>query len=86
MLRERGAFTFSADEAARAVLNKDGPALREIVDRFGPEILTAAGSLDRTKLGRLVFSDSHAREALNRIMHPRIRLLQREHVQLGRLQ
>ena len=46
MLQERGATTFSADEAARAIVTPDGPVLREVVHAFGPEMRLPDGSLD----------------------------------------
>ena len=48
------------------------PALDEIVAAFGREILLADGTLDRKRLGALVFADADAAHALNAITHPRI--------------
>ena len=81
LLAERGAVTFSADEAARAVLVRDGHALRRIVAEFGPEMLTPVGELDRARLGRHVFADSAARHRLERILHPLIRSLLRAQIE-----
>lgn len=75
MLHERGAITFSADEAARAVLTRDSLAYREIGDTFGAGVISPSGEIDRTALGRIVFADPEARALLNRIMHPPIRRL-----------
>jgi dephospho-CoA kinase len=75
MLRDRGAITFSADEAARAVLTEFGNTAREICQAFGAGALSATGGIDRVFIGKRIFSDPKARETLNRIMHPRIRRL-----------
>jgi dephospho-CoA kinase len=76
LLRARGAIVFSADEAARAVLIPGGKLLREIADAFGPEALNADGTLNRARMGQLIFADRQARERLNRLMHaPILRLL-----------
>lgn len=75
MLRDRGAITFSADEAARAILVSNGDAVHEISRTFGAEAIAPNGDIDRAFLGKRIFSDKEAREKLNRIMHPRIRRL-----------
>jgi dephospho-CoA kinase len=72
LLAQHGAVTFSADEAARAVLTPGGPVLQEIAATFGPEMLTPGGSLDRARLGQRIFADAAAREQLNQITHPPI--------------
>jgi dephospho-CoA kinase len=81
LLAARGAVTFSADEAARAVLVPKGPALRRIAAEFGPEMLTPLGDLDRGRMGRLAFADSEARRRLERILHPLIRSLLRAQIE-----
>jgi dephospho-CoA kinase len=72
MLQARGAITFSADEAARAVLTPGGAALNAIASEFGREMLHPNGELDRARLGQFIFSDTAARDRLNRILHPAI--------------
>ena len=72
LLRERGAAVVDADELARRVVAPGEPALAEIVQRFGSEVLSADGTLDRKKLGAIVFADGAARAALNQMTHPRI--------------
>ena len=79
MFRELGAAVVDADKLARRVVEPGSGALAEIVERFGPEILTGDGELDRKRLGEIVFNDELARKALNAITHPRIgRLSQQE--------
>jgi dephospho-CoA kinase len=73
ILRELGATVVDADEGARVVVQPGQPALAEIRDRFGAEVLAADGSLDRDRLADMVFKDERAREDLNAITHPRVR-------------
>ncbi len=72
LLVARGAAVVDADLIARQVVEPGQPALAELVARFGAEILTAEGRLDRTRLGAIVFADPAARADLGRITHPRI--------------
>jgi dephospho-CoA kinase len=72
MFRELGAVIVDADQLARDVVALGQPALEEIRERFGPEMLTPEGTLDRVKMGELVFSDESARRLLNAIVHPRV--------------
>jgi len=62
-----------ADDIARAMVEPGQPALREIIDIFGPASTDASGRLDRTRLRKLVFSDPVQRQRLEAILHPRIR-------------
>ena len=72
MFRELGAEVIDADQLAREVVEPGQPALRAIVDSFGPEILGDDGTLDRGKLAAIVFADLAARARLNAITHPPI--------------
>jgi dephospho-CoA kinase len=72
VLAELGCRVLDADETAREVVMPGSPALRDVAATFGPEILQSDGTLDRTKLGALVFADSDQRSALNAILHPYI--------------
>ena len=72
LFAQHGALVIDADAVAREVVAPGTPALAEIVDAFGPTVLTADGSLDRPALAAIVFSDPEARAALNAITHPRI--------------
>lgn len=62
-----------ADQVARLVVEPGEPALTEIVAAFGEEILLEDGSLNRKKLGNLIFHDLSKRAILNGIIHPAIR-------------
>jgi len=73
ILRQRGAQVVDTDEIARQLVQPGEPALTEIQNQFGKNLLTAAGRLDRDKLAGIVFSDATARRQLEAILHPRIR-------------
>ncbi|MFD6053020.1 dephospho-CoA kinase [Agromyces sp. NPDC060279] len=74
-LYEHGAVHLDADQLARKVVEPGTPALAAIVETFGAEVLRADGSLDRERLGRIVFGDDAARAKLNAIVHPAVREL-----------
>lgn len=72
MFCELGADIIDADQLARDVVEPGTPCLAEIEAYFGSDILHDDGSLNRKKLGALVFSDASALEALNKMTHARI--------------
>jgi dephospho-CoA kinase len=72
-LARNGALIIDADLLAREVVAARTDGLAEIVDVFGPGILTSAGELDRPALGAKVFGDDEARRRLEKIIHPRVR-------------
>ncbi|GGR25045.1 dephospho-CoA kinase [Agromyces mediolanus] len=74
-LYEHGAVHLDADQLARKVVEPGTPALAAIAETFGPEVLRADGSLDRERLGGIVFGDDAARAKLNAIVHPAVREL-----------
>ncbi|GAB4553930.1 MAG: dephospho-CoA kinase [Geothermobacteraceae bacterium] len=75
---ELGAVVVSADQLAREAVEPGTPALAAIVRRFGEAVLQDDGSLDRQKLGGLVFADAEARRQLEMITHPAIARLAEE--------
>lgn len=70
--RGLGVPVIDADDLAREIVRPGTEALAEIVERFGPEVLAADGSLDRARLAAIIFDDAHARRALEAITHPRV--------------
>jgi dephospho-CoA kinase len=72
VLGELGCETIDADAVAHQVIEPGEPAYYDIIEHFGREILTGSGSIDRTKLGAIIFADETAREKLNSIVHPRV--------------
>ena len=73
MLAELGAVVIDADLLAREVVAVGTPGLAEIVEAFGPSVLTEDGGLDRPAMGALVFVDPDKRKVLEAIIHPRVR-------------
>ncbi|MFD6905537.1 dephospho-CoA kinase [Streptomyces sp. NPDC060077] len=78
LLAERGAVLIDADRIAREVVEPGTPGLRAVVDAFGEEILAEDGSLDRPRLGSVVFSDPERLAVLNSIVHPLVGARSRE--------
>ncbi|MQA76911.1 MAG: dephospho-CoA kinase [Streptosporangiales bacterium] len=72
-LAARGAVVVDADVLAREVVAVGTDGLAEVVEAFGADVLAGDGSLDRPRLGRLVFGDPDARRRLEGIVHPRVR-------------
>jgi dephospho-CoA kinase len=68
-----GVPTIDADTLARDVVAAGTPGLKAVVSRFGQGVLDETGSLDRRKLGSIVFSDPVARRDLEAIIHPAVR-------------
>ncbi|MEV0389980.1 dephospho-CoA kinase [Nonomuraea sp. NPDC050643] len=69
-LSARGAVVIDADKIAREVVEPGTPGLARVAAVFGEEVLRPDGSLDREKLGSIVFADSDRLAALNAIVHP----------------
>jgi len=64
-----GARVIDGDIVARSVVEKGKPALVEIIDTFGKQVLLPEGSLNRAKLAKIVFSSQDALHKLNEITH-----------------
>jgi dephospho-CoA kinase len=73
MLRALGCVVLDADVLAREVVEPGQPALATIAREFGPEVLRSDGTLDRKRLGAIVFADPERRRRLEAITHPAIR-------------
>ncbi|GGW89709.1 dephospho-CoA kinase [Streptomyces malachitofuscus] len=78
LLVECGAVLIDADRIAREVVAPGTPGLAAVVDAFGEDVLTADGSLDRPKLGSVVFADPEKLALLNSIVHPLVGARSRE--------
>ncbi|MGR8011178.1 dephospho-CoA kinase [Streptomyces hypolithicus] len=70
LLVSYGAVLIDADRIAREVVEPGTPGLAAVVEAFGQDILGADGTLDRPKLGSVVFADPDRLAALNAIVHP----------------
>ncbi|MEW2520572.1 dephospho-CoA kinase [Actinacidiphila alni] len=70
LLVEYGAILIDSDRIAREVVEPGTEGLAAVVAEFGADVLAADGTLDRPKLGAIVFADEERRKALNAIVHP----------------
>ncbi|MFI2261907.1 dephospho-CoA kinase [Streptomyces tubercidicus] len=70
LLASYGAVIVDADKIAREVVEPGTPGLAAVVEEFGDDILAPDGTLDRPKLGGIVFADPDKLKALNEIVHP----------------
>jgi dephospho-CoA kinase len=71
-LAELGCLVIDADVLAREVVAPGEPTLQAIADAFGREVLRPDGSLDRGRIGALIFADPEKRRRLEAITHPAI--------------
>ncbi len=78
LLVECGAVLVDADKIAREVVAPGTPGLAAVVDSFGEDVLAGDGSLDRPKLGSIVFADAEKLAVLNSIVHPLVGARSRE--------
>lgn len=72
LLSELGASVLDADKVGHQCYQPGTEAWKDVVDAFGEEIVAPDGSIDRKKLGAIVFGDPEALIRLNQIMHPRM--------------
>lgn len=73
LLRELGAEYIDADEIVHALLAAGSPVAEQVIAHFGEDVRAADGSVDRRRLGRLVFGDPAALRALEALLHPAVR-------------
>lgn len=71
-LANEGAIILDADKIAHRCMEKGSAAWQDIIAEFGQNILNDDGSINRGKLGKIVFADSKRRQRLNEITHPRV--------------
>lgn len=71
-LQDLGAIIIDADEVAHAIIEPGKPAWEDIVEHFGTEVLNPDQTIDREKLGAIVFNDPARLQVLNQITHPRV--------------
>lgn len=69
---ELGCHVVDADETARAVVVPNSPGLKKVVQEFGKDFVQSDGTLDRGRLGALIFAQPEKRLKLNSILHPYI--------------
>ncbi|MCY7736610.1 MULTISPECIES: dephospho-CoA kinase [Bacillus] len=73
MIKEQGIRVVDADVIAKEAVAKGTPALQQIVQTFGEDVLLPNGELNRQQLGAIIFSDEGKRKQLNAIVHPEVR-------------
>jgi dephospho-CoA kinase len=71
MFAELGCHVIDADRIARDVVAPETEGLKSVVTTFG-DVLNPDGTLDRPKLGQMVFADEAKRQKLNSLLHPLI--------------
>ncbi|MGQ9662132.1 MAG: dephospho-CoA kinase [Kiritimatiellia bacterium] len=72
-LREEGVHVWDADELAHELMEPGRPLFQAVVQAFGADILAADGTINRQRLGAMVFADKEKLQRLNAITHPVIR-------------
>ncbi len=72
ILAELGAPVVDADKVGHAIYEPGGPAYQDVIDAFGTGILAADATIDRKRLGAVVFGDPGALKRLNSIVHPKM--------------
>src|SRR5687767_9485471 len=75
---ELGAAIVDTDVISRELTAARGEAMQAITDGFGRDYILPDGSLDRARMRARVFSDPHAKQQLEAILHPRIRAAVRQ--------
>lgn len=91
LLVRRGAILIDADQLAREVVEPGSPVLEEVARHFGQAVLKEDGSLDRKRMGEIIFANPGLRKRLEEVLHPPIRRLiqermtKAEHSHPGRL-
>jgi dephospho-CoA kinase len=70
VFEELGCRVLDADQTARDVVEPGSPGLRAVVESFGGDVLSDDGTLNRARLGELIFTDPEQRQRLNAILHP----------------
>src|SRR5207248_8476034 len=80
LLAEHGAVVIDADTIVRELQQPGTDVFGAIVERFGPHIVAADGSLDRERLADIVFRNDDARSALNAIVHPAVYAVMSERI------
>jgi dephospho-CoA kinase len=81
ILGEMGAPIIDADKVGHEIYAPAGPAYDDVVAAFGREILASDDTIDRRKLGPIVFAEAGALQRLNSIVHPKMFVRMREMVE-----
>lgn len=83
LFAEQGIVLVDADIIAREVVAKGSDGLKQIGDKFGPQMLTPEGTLNRAALREQIFHHPQDREWLNALLHPMIRSRMLEQLEMA---
>ncbi|MCE9789093.1 dephospho-CoA kinase [Shewanella chilikensis] len=83
LFAEQGIVLVDADIIAREVVAKGSDGLKQIGDKFGPQMLTPEGTLNRAALREQIFHHPQDREWLNALLHPMIRTRMLERLEMA---
>ncbi len=72
VFKELGAYIIDADKVAHEIVEPGNPAWRDVIKHFGDEIINPDSTINREKLGDMVFGNEELLDALNKITHPRV--------------
>jgi len=86
LLSELGAVVIDADRVGHEAYQQGTKAWHDLVAAFGQQIIAPDGSIDRKKLGAIVFGNAEQLERLNRIVHPRMFEMMKERIEQLRKQ
>jgi dephospho-CoA kinase len=73
IIRKEGFLVIDSDSIAREHVQRGSKGLKLVIEEFGEDLLMDDGSLDREKLGELIFRNEEKRRVLNDLLHPLIR-------------
>ena len=65
-----GAYIFDADQEAKAIIDKNKIAQKEIIEEFGTDVINKENKIEKKKLARIAFQDDFHQSKLNAIVHP----------------
>lgn len=82
IFKDLGAHIIDADRIVHDLLESDQEVYKEVLDFFGKDIMRADKSIDRRKVGDIVFNDAEKRQWLNNCLHPRVFSVYNEQVRL----
>jgi len=73
MFEKRGFRRLDSDQIVHDLLESDPATIREVVDVFGPKVISSNSGVNRSLLGSIVFGDDEKLKALEDILHPKVR-------------
>lgn len=79
-LENKGAVILDGDKIAASLMEPGSPVLERVKEAFGSSYFRDDGTLDRSKLGELVFSEAHSLALLNSLVHPSFRQIVKDEI------